>query len=412
MRLRRPARVGGIGLTVLALLLLPRSVAGQGVTGVVSSNGVPVPYASIMAYDSTGTLRGAIVSSGDGRYRLQLPSAGSWRIEARYLGLEQRTVRVEVPASQFETLDFELAPDPVALPGLTALGSSECPRHPNHEEIPAVWGALRQLGLAGSGRSADFLVETSRVGYHRWKIQDLSSYADLREEYAPYAQTDSSWVEGAQPILTRSVERLLAEGFVQPLVPDTARTHLYDYHLPLPHVVLDEAFAASHCLRVRREGDRRGLHFALRSGSGIDFDVEVTFWLPTPTSPRPRIDFRHRPIPNESDLFETAPRLKGCLYETRLRDRVGGWITLGHAEGLGWIPAEWSVFWPTMGYGRPLRGIWEPLVRRQCRRGIPPSGERAKIADVWQLIDFKELRGRVLLVRTEGDAPPTGGRGR
>lgn len=381
---------------------------GQSVVGSVASNGAAVPLAAIIAEDSIGAVGSTAMSGPDGRYRLPLPYAGTWRIEASYLGLEPALRVLVVEPNASVQSDFNMALSPVRLDGFLAEGDRHCPAYEWSEQIPAVWAAARKLFDYGSERPADparFLLERQERGYaHYEHLFGDDAYRQARGDRA--VEIDSFWVMGSQPIPSPPAAELIEQGFMVPLVPDTARTFLYDFFFPMPDVVLSDDFGETHCLRVHREDGQLGLGFAPKRGNGIALDVQGILWLPTGSDPKARLEFRHRPIPREDVLWELL-YVRGTgtgLVETTLRDRVGGTIEFEHVPERGWVASRWTFRWPHMSLGRPLSFIYAPEIRSQLRQGrtvrdIDVSPNQVIRRAVWQLSHLSEIEVRVVTMQ-------------
>lgn len=114
-------------LWALLLALLPAGVLAQGVTTsaisgtVTNQQNQPVAGAQIVATNTATGAESRVVTRADGRYLLQgLAPGGPYRITARGLGyaLGART-NVTLVLSQTARFDFVLAPEAVAIEGLT-----------------------------------------------------------------------------------------------------------------------------------------------------------------------------------------------------------------------------------------------------------------------------------------------------
>ena len=80
-------------MRALVLLLLAASASGQTVvTGVVTENGQPLPYATVLV---VGTGDGG-ATDGAGRFLFTTSASGAARVEARFVGMEPARARVEL----------------------------------------------------------------------------------------------------------------------------------------------------------------------------------------------------------------------------------------------------------------------------------------------------------------------------
>lgn len=121
-------RIATAAALVAAGLLGARPAAAQAVEGRVldAQTLEPVPGAAVQLVDSAGQPAGAGVTDSQGIFRVDAPAAGEYRLKAERLGLRATITRpVPLAAGQVVGVEVRMAPEPVALESMAAVGARQ-----------------------------------------------------------------------------------------------------------------------------------------------------------------------------------------------------------------------------------------------------------------------------------------------
>ncbi|MGH7319146.1 MAG: carboxypeptidase regulatory-like domain-containing protein, partial [Candidatus Rokuibacteriota bacterium] len=154
-------------IPLLALALLPRLVAGQGITtaaiqgAVGAEDGPPIPEATVRVTNLSNGRRWEIATTSAGRFFLEdVTIGGPYRIEARALGFrpEART-GIVLALGQRLVADFVLRPIAIELEPVTVGATADPVLNPSRTGPAEVISAATIAGLPN--RSRDFLTLTT-----------------------------------------------------------------------------------------------------------------------------------------------------------------------------------------------------------------------------------------------------------
>lgn len=220
---------------VLTALAAANAVA-QRVRGTLtdSSTREPVTGAVVTIADSTGRFLARGVAGADGRFDVpRFPS--SKQIHVVRIGY--RPIDASVPASD-EVLDLRMRAIASQLATVTTSGRRVCPGDDANSQALQLWEQARS-GFLAAVVARDARPPNLRLRYFRVE----------RDPMLRRVVDDTVWVKtivGDQPfIAARSATAFATEGYMHERAGGDR-----DYYAPDEAVLLDEAFAASHCLRV------------------------------------------------------------------------------------------------------------------------------------------------------------------
>ncbi|MDQ3604758.1 MAG: TonB-dependent receptor [Gemmatimonadota bacterium] len=113
-----------LGLTASAGSVLAQGVTTSAISGTVTNQqGEPVPGVEVIATNTSTGIEARATTRSGGRYLLPgLQPGGPYRVEARGLGYGSRSrIGINLVLSQTEEISFTLAPEAVALEGITVV---------------------------------------------------------------------------------------------------------------------------------------------------------------------------------------------------------------------------------------------------------------------------------------------------
>lgn len=298
-----------IPLAAVALVASATGVSAQSVRGTVveRATGAPLSGVVVQLLDSAGAAIARTITSGEGRYRLTAPGAGSFGLRVLRLGY-----RPSVPV----TVSLRPGPDVVQGPlfaGASVLldtvrvaGRRECRLRPEVATATFdVWEQIR-TALVGAQVTADRRLITSVVSYER--ALDNRGNQVLRQA--------TSLRAGIAGVPWRSIpaDSLTRVGYAV-TEPSGATT----YFAPDLSVLTSEQFVAEHCLRLVADDQRIGIAFEpTRSRRNLP-EIEGTMWIDRRSLELRSLDFQYANVTrHEAELGG------GHVEFTRLRD--GGWL--------------------------------------------------------------------------------------
>jgi hypothetical protein len=296
MQCRASAAVGVL-MTVAAQARAQR-IGGEVTDSVLSQ---PLSGAVVMTIDSSGIVVARTLSDGAGRFLLPA-GPRSVRLRAVRIGFSPR----DVPLSPV-TGDRMIAIAMVRIPSMldaTRVSSSElCPGSSDRGSAFQLWEQAR------AGLLATVVARESNPAY--------TATMTFERTFGP---EDSL-------VLGQTTERHQGK-FSRPFVPTAApsafasRGYAADdsaggrtYDAPDADVLLDESFAATHCMRVERaesgHAGQVGLAFAPTRGSARDslIDVAGTIWLDTATFAVRVLEFRYTGLEPSAERARTGGSL-------------------------------------------------------------------------------------------------------
>lgn len=199
-----------------------------------SSTREPVTGAVVTIADSTGRFLARGIAGADGRFDVpRFPS--SKQIHVVRIGY--RPIDASVPAGD-EVLDLRMRAIASQLATVTTSGRRVCPGDDANSQALQLWEQARS-GFLAAVVARDARPPNLRLRYFRVE----------RDPMLRRVVDDTVWVKtivGDQPfIAARSATAFATEGYMHERAGGDR-----DYYAPDEAVLLDEAFAASHCLRV------------------------------------------------------------------------------------------------------------------------------------------------------------------
>jgi hypothetical protein len=302
--------------------------AARTVTGLVRIEGAAAARGAwVVLLDSLGEQRGAILTDTAGRFFLRAPVPGLFRVRAQLIGhADALSGAIDLGPGQAESLSLVLKERALPLAAITVEAERRCEASPAAGAAALLWEEIRKalvaVRLTGRGRLAAYRV----VRFERALALDGS---------LKWERQDTIFSRGERPFSTPPPQQLVDKGYVQ---GDEAPA----FYAPDADVLLSDAFAGTHCFRVRRGRDETatmaGLGFEPNADRHIP-DVEGTLWVDTATSALRYLQFGYT----------------GIDYGLRTRE-LGGRLDFARLPSGAWIVARWWLRAPVLHAPRASTG--------------------------------------------------------
>jgi hypothetical protein len=317
--------------------LFAQSVRG---TLIEAGTGAPIGGAVIVLSDQAGAQVGGTLTDADGRFLIQAPQPGRYRLKAERIGFRSATsASLQLVAGQVLEYRMEISSQAIQLTGIVARGERRCTVRPAEGlRTAAVWEEARKaLSAARLAQEQDLLRYQTRTYQRTLDPEDLR----VREE-----SVRSRTEYGTRPYVSRPAEALRERGFVQTTSDGTF------YYAPDAEVLLSGAFLDTHCFRPSEgentEGeaeDRIGLAFEPVRGRRVP-EIRGTFWLDPETAALQALEYRY------VNLDLGIPT-----------DQLGGRVEFEQLPGGAWIVRRWAIRMPEIGL---RRSSWRGQVREEA----------------------------------------------
>jgi len=199
-----------------------------------SSTREPITGAVVTISDSTGRFLARGIAGADGRFDVPRFPASK---QIHVVRIGYRPIDATVPAAD-ELLDLRMRAIASQLATVTTSGRRVCPGDDANSQALQLWEQARS-GFLAAVVARDGHPPNVRLRYFRIE----------RDPMVRHVVDDTVWVKtivGDQPfVAARSASAFASEGYMRERAGGDR-----DYYAPDEAVLLDEAFAASHCLRV------------------------------------------------------------------------------------------------------------------------------------------------------------------
>ncbi len=295
------------------------SVAAQAVTGQVvdSISGISVGSGFVVLLDAADREVARTLSAADGRFRLEAPAGGFYKLRSERIGYTAFTsTPFEIGANQTLDRTLRVLAQAIVLAAVQVQGEDRCNTNPAQaEETGVVWQEIRKALAASAWDGTQELARYRRYGYEReWD----ANRSRVRSERGSIIEAFAG-----QPFRSIPVEQLASEGYVVERADGTW------YNLPDAGVLQDDVFLETHCFHVVRDTLAKrgqiGLAFEPMSPRGVP-DVRGALWLDESTSELRVLEVAFTQLPENLD-----------------NDRVGGTIEFLKLPSGAWIIHRWQV---------------------------------------------------------------------
>jgi hypothetical protein len=315
-------------------------------------NREPLGGALVTLVDGGGREWSSAVTGDDGRFLLEAPEPGGYRVRVERLGYRVWTspeVALEAGAARIAT--FWVPVEPLPIPGLEVAATSECPEA---AAVRARGYALYQKARAGLEAVVEGEMGHGYLFAMQLVRQQVDSTALGRRRRLLLVDTLNVMVP--RPIASLTPEELAREGYVRNHPGAVAR-----YYAPVPDVLLSEEFLATHCLGAAENEDEGGigLRFTPMPGREVP-DVAGVLWLDPGGGVR-RLEYhytglleflkRYRiPLLRESFRARAHPGEAVGVSMLDIRDEdFGGVLDFEQLENGAWITRRWEIRMACLG---------------------------------------------------------------
>lgn len=309
--------------------------AAQTLVGAVTEEGSgrPVPGAMVHLLDGERPSGPRFLTGVDGRYRLEVPGPGSYRLAVERIGFTAtRSALVDVAEGQtVVAFDLTVVPAPVRLAGMDVEGDRR--RCDLSQDVggrtQATWDEARKALAAASWteREAGLTFEIGRRV--RRLDRDGRNVLDESRQVARGV--------GGNSVRTLEPEDLVEGGYVR-----DEDGYLF-YYGPDAAVLLSDAFLDTHCFSLVADGEAAeveggvtGLAFEPVDGRDTT-DIRGTMWLDARTLRLDRVEF----------TYTGLPRLPG-------RELARGEVRFLELPDGRWIVRDWYIQVPLLAERRAL----------------------------------------------------------
>lgn len=337
--------------TVAHALITAAGLSAQAVGGTVveRATGQPIQGAVVVLVDSLGRRREAVLSDQQGRYNLQAPAPGTYRVRAERVGYAAASSPLlALDPGEQATQPLSMSPAHVTLDAVVARGVPRaCTIRPeNGEPAARLWDearkALDATQLGGRAGAYEFRVRLFRrtLALPRLTITDSSSSIQSGFSRQPFATP---------------VERLMTHGYME------VEGDSIVFRAPDAPTLLSDVFLDHHCFSVVRgrgnEAGMVGLAFAPLRGRRLP-DVQGTLWLDGQMGHLRYLEYTYTRLPFPSP----GAQLGGRVDFVQL------------AEG-GWIVSRWRIRMPILERESPRA---QPVVTALVESGGEVLGVRTR----------------------------------
>lgn len=327
---------------------------------------VPLQGVLVSLVDAGGRVVVTVLTGDSGRFEIKAPVAGQYSVDAKRIGVRPlRTAPFFLASGERHEVSVVLDRVAHRLVEVRATGQRTCIRRPSTD--------ARTLELwedARAALTASVITSRRRIA---GSIIRFTRDIDVRSERVLRYDVTESTGDIAHPFRSIAADELARSGYV------IRGGDSYLYYAPDATVLLSDAFASSHCLRVATKRDSTspmvGLRFEPSRYSRVT-DIEGVLWLDAATSELRELRFTYRSLPHG-----------------RLEQRFGGTVHFRRLPNGEWIVDDWVIRMPLLlarssrgrldlPFGEPLREEEHTRVVRVREEGgtVRLNGEIANVA--------------------------------
>lgn len=353
-RLVQRALFASATLTVAsALVVAPAHAQTVSVTLSEARTGAPLSYAIVSLEDSTGGRHAPGLTDSVGVALLLAPSPGMYSVRVDRVGMQTwRGPLIELRAGERQTVSYIVGVNASTLNAVVVQADQRCDAaDAAGAAIATRWDEARKV-LFTAQRIASVAPPTMRIARYERLTDSLGRLE--------WEQADTSTVRSARPFVTLDPEALATRGY------RVEKASGVEYYAPDASVLLSDAFARDHCVRVAARPDEpelTGLAFEPSHHRDV-VGIAGTFWLDQSTGELREVEYHYVNARKHDDSRDAGGRLR---FERS-------------ADG-SWFIAEWHV--KTARVGKvifpTLRG---QVVERKAFFGMREEGARSVVVAV------------------------------
>ncbi len=267
---------------VLACFLSTTSLPAQRISGTITSrSGAGVPGAFVVLVDSVNTEVDRALTTHSSTYSLRAPQPGMYSIRILRIGFRIFQSEPLLLSAAERVFDTVVDVDRVPLPAINIQTETRCDIHPEEGTVTAIlWDQIRE--------ALEATYWTMRQRIYRFNTEIVSHTVRLGRMIDFFSETTaalSSW-----PFLGADPGDIRENGFVRETPVGLV------YVAPGPRTLFSQEFLATHCLRVRRDGELIGLGFEPSLDRNVP-DVQGTLWVDSTSLMLETLDFEYVNLP-------------------------------------------------------------------------------------------------------------------
>ena len=331
------------------LWLSSAPLAAQVVTGQVvdSATAAPVGEGFVVLLDEQGREVARTLAGADGRFLLQAPRAGRYRLRSERIGYVAFVAPLfTLDDRQTLTQTLSVTALAVQLAAVEVAGRTTCGLAADREErTAAVWEEVRKALAAAAW--------TERQRTYRYRTVAFERDLDASRTSVREAVADTQTAHAPTPFRSLPAAELVAHGFI------VAEADSISYYGPDAVVLQDSAFLARHCFGLARRSVRGvpqiGLSFRPERRTRLS-DVRGALWLDEGTAELRSLEFSYTEVP-----------------EGVMDARIGGTVEFLRLPSGAWIVRRWELRMPRMG-AQMIGGFGGAAQRRVTVQGFHDSG--------------------------------------
>lgn len=328
-------------VAVLAVIALDSPTArAQVVRGTaITPDSALVPGVIVTLLDDKGTPVARALADEGGSFSMKAPSAGIYHIEAKRIAFRP-TVDKPIVLEEGRVLlhTLVLTGSPVQLAGVQVTAEARCQTLPDSVSAAfAVWEEARK-----ALRSSQLTRLTRAYKADVTTFVRRQSAAETR-----FRVTDSTTTLGMplRPFSSLPPEELAAHGYV------TRGANRQVFHAPDEDVLLSDAFAATHCLRLLPDSAANTIRLGFAPIPGRkEPEIAGVLSIDRATAELRRLDFSFVNVP-----------------ATDIVGAPGGQIVFRHLPEGSWMIERWAIWLPVT----EQRTEYAQSISPPASRGIP-----------------------------------------
>lgn len=270
-----------------------------------------------MTLDGAGKSLARVLTSDRGEFRIAL-APNARRVRALRIGFRPR----EVSLRSAERMEIALVELPTLLEAVRVTDESSCPVRTDAAAAMGLWQQI-QTGLLATivARDAD-PARQRRVEFSKW----MSGASDSIVRMSVIAESEA--VAPTSFSAVRSASQFAEFGYVQ----DSAGRRRY--FSPDADVLIDDAFALSHCFALvnamaTRASSEIGLSFERHGSASARIDIRGTMWVDTVARALREIEFRYAGLDSTHDAY-----------------RPGGFVSFRELANGAVMVDQWHIRFP------------------------------------------------------------------
>jgi Carboxypeptidase regulatory-like domain len=317
-------------------------VAGQVVDAATAA---PVGEGFVVLLDEQGKEAARTLTPADGRFQLQAPRAGRYRLRSERIGyLAFVALPFTLEDGQTLTQLLSVTALAVELAAVEVTGRTTCGLATDRQErAAAVWEEVRKALAAA--------VWTERQQY-LYRTVAFARDLDASRNQILGVASDTQVGPALAPFASMPAGQLVARGFI------VVEADSLSYYGPDAVVLQDSAFLASHCFGLVRRSVRGasqiGLSFRPERSRRLS-DVRGALWLDEATAELRSLEFSYTDVPERvSD------------------ERIGGTVEFFRLPSGAWIIRRWELRMPRLR--EEMVGVYGVSERRVVIRGFRDAG--------------------------------------